>query len=310
VLYHMRGGMGAQVTAIFNHSGIFRPEQSKHEAKAEARAEGARNSAEIAVKTAIYSYQTAESYKDVWHQVADFAKENCGLKDIEKLSQIEVKAYLECRIEKGVSHATFQKECAAVSKLENALQMYADKRGTERHYDFRTTIREVSRSDGAKSLVRADPHRAYSTPQAVVGELERFDHQLAASLQLQGGARIDEISLVKTSQLKGDGKIEVSGKGGKIRNLQVSEKIYSDLKDHIEKNGVFKLDKDAYGRDLRTAALSAGQQATGSHGLRWNFAQNRMYELQSGGKSYEQALLRVSQDMGHCRPDITEHYLR
>jgi hypothetical protein len=213
------------------------------------------------------------------------------------------------RIADGVAHSTFQKECAAINKLENALNSYADKRGTGREYDFRSVTHQVKVEQG-KTLERSDLHRAYSRPQAVVGELERADHRLAASLQLHGGARIDEISLVKPSQLKGDGKIEVKGKGGKIRELQVSEKIYNELKSHIEKNGNFRIDKDEYGRDLRAAALASGQDATGSHGLRWNFAQNRFVELQKSGQVYEQALSNVSHEMGHERPDITEHYLR
>jgi site-specific recombinase XerD len=305
----MRGGMGAQVTQVFNQSGIFQPERSKHEAKAEARESGAKNSAEIAEKTAIYSYQTAESYKDVWHQIADFAKENCDLRDIEKLSATDVKAYLENRAAEGVAYSTFQKEVAAINKLENALNSYADKRGTGREYDFRSVTHQVKVEQG-KTLERSDLHRAYSNPQAVIGSIERADHKLAAQLQYNGGARINEMYLIKATQLKGDGKVLVRGKGGKMRELQVSEKIYSELKSHIEKNGTFQINKDDYGRDLRAAALATGQDATGSHGLRWNFAQNRMVELQQSGQVYEQALVVVSNEMGHERADITEHYLR
>ena len=305
----MRGGMGAQVTFIFNESGIFTPNESKHDAKETARAEGARTSADVASQTTIYSYQTAESYKDVWHQLADFAKLNCELKDIEKLSEKEVKAYLESRIADGVAASTFAKECAAINKLENALSAYADKRGTGREYNFREATHQVKVEQG-KNLERSDLHRAYSNPQAVIGAIERADHRLAAEIQLNGGARISEMSLIKGSQLKGNNRVEVQGKGGKVRELQVSEKIYNELKSHIEKNGAFQVNKDEYGRDLRAAALSSGQDATGSHGLRWNFAQNRMSELQSSGKVYEQALAQVSREMGHERSDITEHYLR
>jgi len=304
----MRGGMGYQVTQVFNQSGIFAPTESKHEAKAEARAEGAHNSAEIAEKTAIYSYQTAESYKDVWHQVADFAKLNCELKDIEKLSATEVKAYLESRISDGVAHSTFQKECAAINKLENALSAYADKRGTGREYNFRETTHQVKVEQG-KSLERSDPHRAYTDAHNVVAQLSGA-HKTAAALQLNAGARISEISQIKQGQLKGDNRIEVQGKGGKVRELNVSEKTYQAVEKIISEKGIFRIDKDAYGRDLRAAALNSGQDATGSHGLRWNFAQNRMQELQSSGKTYEQALSIVSREMGHERSDITEHYLR
>ena len=41
-----------------------------------------------------------------------------------------------------------------------------------------------------------------------------------------------------------------------------------------------------------------------------NFAQERMDELQGSGFSYDDALVIVSQEMGHFRGDITETYLR
>jgi hypothetical protein len=44
--------------------------------------------------------------------------------------------------------------------------------------------------------------------------------------------------------------------------------------------------------------------------LRWNFAKNRMKDAQKDGKYYEQGLSAVSQEMGHVRADITEHYLK
>jgi hypothetical protein len=50
--------------------------------------------------------------------------------------------------------------------------------------------------------------------------------------------------------------------------------------------------------------------STGIHGLRHNYAQQRMEELQSRGFYYSDALAIISQEMGHFRPDITEVYLR
>ena len=305
---NMRGGMGSQVVCVLRDSGIFEPGSSKHLAKADARAEGARTWAEIGAKTAIYSYRTAETYRDVWRQAAIFSKENNGLKDIEKLSAADIKSYLARRVAEGVSSATFQKECAALGKFGNALNLLAEKRETGREYDFRPAIREVAAT--AKGLERADPHRAYTNPKGLIAELKNPDHWLAAEIQLKGGARINEVSKIKSGQLKGNGRVEIKGKGGKIREIKIPEKIYAELKTSIEKNGEFNIDKNAYGRDLRQAADLSGQAASGSHGLRWNFAQARMSEIQQGGKSYEQALVAVSHEMGHERADITLHYLR
>ena len=50
--------------------------------------------------------------------------------------------------------------------------------------------------------------------------------------------------------------------------------------------------------------------SNGAHGLRHEFAQERMNALQGAGYEYKEALEIVSQEMGHFRPEITEVYLR
>lgn len=47
-----------------------------------------------------------------------------------------------------------------------------------------------------------------------------------------------------------------------------------------------------------------------SHGLRWNFVQKTMQHVQEQGFSYDKSLRMVSEQMGHNRKKITEHYLR
>jgi len=316
----MRGSTGYQVTQVFNNSGILQIGESKHEAKAEARKYGASAWAEMGEQLGIYSYGTAETYKDVWHQFADYAKAELGLKDLEKTTAESIADYLEYRIEQGVAFATYMKDAAALAKFENALNLYSEKFNRGNKYHFREVIREAAK-DASKELERADPHRAYDKPDRLVGAIKSPYSKLAASIQLEGGTRIHETSLVKASQLKGlgndsitgarVGRISVEGKGGKERTVQVSEATYVKLVDVIAQDaGKFSIDKDQYRGDLKAAAAATDQKYTGSHGLRWSFAQERMSTAQEHGHAYEQALKEVSQEMGHERADITEHYLR
>jgi len=71
-----------------------------------------------------------------------------------------------------------------------------------------------------------------------------------------------------------------------------------------------EFDERAYRKDLQRAANLTGQKYHGSHGLRWNFAQERFHNLMENGYTYEQALAQVSKERGHERADITKHYLR
>jgi len=61
--------------------------------------------------------------------------------------------------------------------------------------------------------------------------------------------------------------------------------------------------------DLKEASLLSGQVYQGSHGFRYNFAQEKYEQLLSDGFGHWEALKEVSELMGHHRPEITMHYL-
>lgn len=316
----MRGSMVYQVTQIFNKSKILQVGRSKHAAKSAARKNGARTWADMGKSLAIYSYKTAESYKDTWHQFANFCKVKFNLMDIEKTSAEHVQAYLVYRIGNGIAIATFAKEASALSKLENALNLYADRYATGNQYDFRKGISSVTK-EARLVLPKADPHRSYPFVDVILGNIGNEKHRVAAQTQLLSGARIHEISLIKIGQLRGighdddtgaqGGKIEIKGKGGKIRELCVTPEIYEKISDIIKSDGEFRIDKNKYRTDMRRACEICDAEYNGTHGLRWTYAQDRMAELQSvHNKTYEEALLIVSKELGHERPDVTEHYLR
>jgi hypothetical protein len=71
---------------------------SKHEAKAHARAEGAATLHQVGKALGVYSFSTADAYRDVWRACAEHAKEMGGVKDIEKLSGEAVRAFLDSKM--------------------------------------------------------------------------------------------------------------------------------------------------------------------------------------------------------------------
>jgi hypothetical protein len=107
------------------------------------------------------------------------------------------------------------------------------------------------------------------------------------------------------------GVFVIKGKGGKVGEKYVSREAYGLLIERVDRCIAFKIDKNIYRAHLSSAAKQTGQDYQGSHGLRWNYAQSRFASVQSIGElTYEQGLIRVSEDMGHQRADITEHYLK
>lgn len=311
----MRGSTVYQVQQVFQ--AVNEIGSSKHAAKAEARAEGAATWHQVGKELGIYSYSTADAYRDVWRSCLDHAKGNLGIKDIEKLSGEAVRAFLSSKIDEGVARATFSQYAAACEKLEVALNRYAVQHETGREYAFSSDIKTAR--DAAGNLERFEGSRAYCNPDRLVQAVPGERYNLAAALQREGGARISEINHINRDQLRGlredrhtgelKGWVHVEGKGGKEREIGVSPETYARLEKAVDATR-FEFDKDAYRADLKEAAAKTAQEYEGSHGLRWSWAQERHAELQERGMTYEQSLSQVSQEMGHERGDITEHYLR
>jgi integrase len=276
---------------------------SKHEAKEAARTEGAKTWHELGKNLLVYSYATADSYRDIAKEAFAFAKENYNIKDITKLEAQHIQSYLEHKIEENIKYSTFQKYAAACEKLEVALSKYT---GKEYNFDL-TEVRELAQ----QILQKTDAHRAYENPQKVINAVSNQTFKVIAQAQLESGARVSELNHLKLSQFKENG-IEVQGKGGKIRDLELSKETYDSLKSLVENSQDKRLvfSTDNYRIELKAACERTGAQYQGTHGLRWSYAQSTFAKLQQQGKTYEQALSIVSQKMGHERSDITEHYLK
>ena len=311
----MRGSVVYQVQQIFgtlNEIGT-----SKHQAKAVARGRGASTWHAVGKELSIYSYNTADAYRDVWRACLEYAKASQGIKDVEKLSGEAVRAFLMSKVDQGVAHATFGQYAAALEKLEVGLNRYALQNGTGLEYAFSAAIQEVR--DVAVNLERFAGSRAYSFPDRLVQIVQGERYFLAAAIQRESGARISEANHLIKESLRGlrpddltgqiKGWIYVAGKGGKEREIGVCPETYARIEKVVE-NSRFEFDKDAYRSELKSAAKKTGQDYEGSHGLRWSWAQERHQELQQLGLTYDQTLSHISQEMGHERGDITEHYLR
>ena len=306
----MRGNVNYQVHKVFAE--IIHFGESKHEAKEAARADGNSTWHEVGKELGIYSYATADQYRDIAKEALSYAKENYGVKDIEKLSSEHIKSYLESKIADGIKYSTFQKYAAALEKLEVALNSYAQSHNTGREYHFDlSSVREQAR----EVLERTQETRAYENPKALIENIQNNDYKIIAQAQHEGGFRISELNHLSEKNFKDNNTFQViSGKGGKDREVPLSKETYQALKSLLDKadpiDGKYKFDMNDYRNALKEATERSGQEYTGSHGLRWNFAQEKFAELQREGKTYEQALQEVSRLLGHERADITEHYLR
>ena len=268
----------------------------------------------------VSSYKTMESYRSVWNNFFNYLREHWQLKRCEFITSTHVIAYMDYKIAYYPTKLYLAKINSALGKLEVALTRYSAVNDTiPKQYDFSKRL-EVLNSAVDLDLVSNNYHnRAYENPSKLIKHLSITEHQLAATIQLEGGARLEGVSLIKMSQCKGSyydeitkttvGVIETKEKGGKIGDVLVSVTTYNKLVKILNSKKSFKIKKEDYMKDIRLAAAKINVEADGSHGFRWNFAKRRMFEYAQAGYTYEQSLLLVSGEMKHNRASITEHYL-
>ena len=270
----------------------------------------------------ISSYKTMETYRRVWDNLGNYLKEHWKLKDFELITADHIDAYISYKIEYYASRQYLEKIVSALGKLQVALEKFSlNIHGIERIYDFgiRQNILHYAR---VQNLV-ADGYvnRVYADPLSIIDKFEKYEHAVAAEIQLYGGARSEAVTLIKKEQMLGFQIDEITGKrkaailtkekGGKEGIVLIPITTYLWLEDYMLNNNVnaFKISYQAYTKEIREACKTLSVKAHGSHGFRWTFAQNRVREYQDHGYSYEQALQGVSWEMKHFRASITEHYL-
>ena len=268
----------------------------------------------------VSSFKTMESYRRVWNNFFNYLKEHWKIKDFEKISSEHVHAYMDYKIEYYPSKQYLEKISAALGKLEIALKNFSKNIHNEnREYDFsiRQTILNEARD---LKLVASNYHnRAYKNPMLLISNLKNPMNKLTAKIQLEGGARIEGVALIKPEQLLGikidkvtkiqKGIIFTKEKGGKQGEVLVSLKTYAELENYLSLNSKFKINRQDYYNDIKQAALISKEVSEGSHGLRWNFAKRRMFEYGKADYTYSDSLQQVSYEMKHNRASITEHYL-
>ena len=268
----------------------------------------------------VASYKTMESYRSIWNNFFNYLLEHWKIKDFEKIESEHIAAYMDYKIEYYPSKQYLEKISAALGKLEIALKLFSKNISKlEKNYDFsiRQTILDNARD--LKYVVNNYHNRTYNNPELLIFHFQNPFHKLAAKIQLESGARIEGVALIKPEQLLGvkldsitnmtKGIIFTKEKGGKVGEILVSLETYNELQNYLSNNPKFKINLQAYYEDIKQASIASNEIPEASHGLRWNFAKRRMFEYAKAGYSYDDCLQQVSYEMKHNRASITKHYL-
>ena len=268
----------------------------------------------------VSSYKSMETYRNIWNNFFNYLLEHWKIKDFEKIESEHIAAYMDYKIEYYPSKQYLEKISAALGKLEIALKLFSKNVSKlETDYDFSIRQKMLDNARDLKQVANNYHNRAYSNPNFLILNLKDSMHKVAATMQLEGGARLEGVALIKAEQLlgtKGDsitnkevGIVLTKEKGGKEGEVLVSLDTYTELESYILEYDKFKINRQKYYNDIKQAAIASNETPEASHGLRWNFAKRRMFEYGKAGYSYEECLQQVSYEMKHNRASITQHYL-
>jgi len=333
----MRGSAANILTEICKI--IYQPDLSKNDQKKEGLLANA---------------HTVEAYKNAWDEIIKFVLIECKIKDFQAVTADNIEQYFSLKLQTGITIQYAELISSAIGKLETALKKLACKYGNAGKYQaYNFSIRfKILKDAKERNILKKGSKvkyfsRAYQNPLQLINALTDPWFKLAATIQLEGGARVSavekiyplrpikphklidnkltNIEIVKESpkhvfvkQLQGIqpdfytkekvGYLLTVEKGGKPGLVRISIDTYELLEMYLEENGSFEIAYDAYIDALKEAAEKTHQTYNGSHGLRWNYAQNRIVELQEYGYSYAQSEQIVSWEMKHNRASITQHY--
>lgn len=146
----------------------------------------------------VSSYQTMASYRQVWNNFFHYLREHWSLKNAEKIEGAHVAAYMDYKIEYYPSKQYLEKISAAMGKLEVALKHYTkNKYGESKKYDFSVRKKVLTSARNLKQVADNHHNRAYSNPEEVIDGLADDKHRLAATIQVEGGTRLEGVGYIK-----------------------------------------------------------------------------------------------------------------
>ena len=273
--------------------------------------------AEYAVRQLdIESVRTEQNYEQALKGCAEFLQEN-RMGDLRGLDADKAMAYLEARSQE-VGQKTLDMDRQAIQAVLG-----------EKLAVVKSEIESAQTS------------RAYTHEQSqLVAGAQSDKHSLATQIAENAGLRAHELLTLRPAEERAadthreyrDDRFAgrenvaiytVEGKGGLCREVAIDRNLAEKLEER-------RLDapRTVYDREIRYEQhydLGGGKQwsdsfskaaerelgwSEGAHGLRHEYAQERMNTLQGMGYEYREALEVVSQEMGHFRAEITEVYLR
>lgn len=299
----MKGSIKNQVNQLWREVDGIGKSKAKTRSESSYKGQNGHKVSEL-----VHSFQSKDEFIRVATELANFAKSEFGIKDMQQINSEVIQAYFADKIEDGLFRRSLSSYASVISKIQVGLSKMPLK--LEKHSTLFTQkdIKDIRQVIDKEALRKEHLNRAYNNPQSLLNYMSK-DTKLGFELQLNHGIRVAEATLIRASQLLENNTLKIQGKGGYMREILLEKALYERLKAEIKANGSYKVSYDKYVQNLKKATQKNGEKWQSTHGLRYNYAQKKYAEYVKK-MTHEEALKRVSFELGHHRVEITNHYLR
>lgn len=253
----------------------------------------------------LHAFLSKKSFLNVAKQLGMFAKNNFGISDMQMINNDIVNEWIDSKIDKGLARDSLSNYISHIQNLLIALEKMPKKIARHGVFFTQEDLIDIRFRMSIKTNSRIHTNRAYVNPQQFSSDM-LYEYYIAFQLQLNYGIRAAEAIKILPKQLKKNYTLCIQGKGGYLRDLQLPKKLYNEIEFVLKKDKKYEISYAKYLRKLKKTVLKHGKKWTGTHGLRYSYAQRKYREyLPIYGRN--KALNMVSFELGHHRKEIVEH---
>lgn len=287
------------------------------------------------------SYATRDRYTKSCRSFIRFLDENYKMKNLRNLQDKHLVAYVQHRQEEGISSKTIKNDLGAIRYMHDLLPnaKYELASNARLKQDYNVHLEKTVAIDGD----RAWTEQEYENMQLLLSEQSLTSKTAAITkdvmvIERTMGLRVAEAVCMRRSQAEsalrtGIYQVQSEAKNGRWREVPLSAEVRDILTDrllHVERGGrvfvstgekahhiVNQIEKHleryrglvetSEGRERRSG-LNGDVKHLTFHGLRYNYAQERMAEEMAKGFTWDAAAQVVTKEIGHNRIDVIKIY--
>lgn len=267
------------------------------------------------------SFRTKERYYDAMKRFCRFLANRYHLQKLANVSGKHLTAYVLYMQEQGMSASTIKTDLAAIRFFHDKMER------TKYHLPSNDELAVELERRRFGGVDRTWSVREFNLFLVTAMSDGHEDFAAIACLTWYAGLRIHECFRIDTAiaeQALRENAITVKGKGGKVRTVPINGSIRIELEKFLAvtprghklfvpevvqtHHAIAQLQQYIYRVRPQIQDKDSTRPMT-HHGLRHSFAARTWRKLVDNGVSPLNASLRVSQLLGHERPDVTHTYL-